>query len=517
MSERGLRIVDLLWHGVRLFPDKPALRIDGQERTYRELGARVEALAAQLAAGGIRPGDRVGLWLHNCHSWVESFLALDALGAVSVPVNTRLTGRELRQIFEVAQLHGLITTGRYRKRNYGDEAREVLRHAGGHVRIWEAQDELPPAQWPQVALGCAAQRSEVRTPVGVFCIQYTSGTTSIPKGVMLSDVAYLATAAYVARCQRLTPSSRFISAGPFFHCSGSMHALTVCLLAGCTLHSMSIWDAERFVDEVAAHRCDVSHMVYFRDVLALGGERVRERLASMQVTHDLGTPDYLRRIAGELGIPGVSNLYGMTETAGQFTMWFPDDPLELRIAGNGRHQPGNELRIADPDTLQQAEPGATGEIQMRGLTVSRGYFENPGAQAQAFTPDGWFRSGDLGRIGAQGQLVYVARLKEMIRVGGENLAPAEVEEVLRDVCGAAAVCVLGLPDARLDEVPAAVLVRPAAQDWAAVMGQLRQRLAGFKIPCAVYLADELPMTATNRVQRATLKSWILEDRLQRVV
>jgi acyl-CoA synthetase (AMP-forming)/AMP-acid ligase II len=237
----------------------------------------------------------------------------------------------------------------------------------------------------------------------------------------------------------------------------------------------------------------------------------------MQVTHDLGTPGFLRRIHDELGIPGISNLYGMTETCGEFTMWSPDDPLELRIGGNGRPQAGNEVRIADPESLQEVRTGDTGEIQMRGLTLSRGYFENPAAQAAAFTADGWFRSGDLGRIGEEGQLVYVARLKEMIRVGGENLAPAEVEQALRDICGTSAVCVLGVPDDRLDEVPAAVVVRPAHCDWPQAMAQLRQRLAGFKIPRAVYLADELPITATNRVQRATLKTWIEQERLQRVV
>lgn len=512
----GLRLVDLLWHNLRLHPDKVALRIDGHARTYRELAERVQLLMAHLS-GRVAPGDRVGLWLHNSPAWVEAFLALNALGAVSVPINTRLTGAELKLIFEAARLRGLVSTAQYRRRRYTEEACEALGRAGGQVHLWEAHDELPPAQWPERELGAPAGPAAEATPPGVFCIQYTSGTTSVPKGVMLTDAAYIATAAYVARCQRLTPSSQFISAGPFFHCSGSMHALTVCLLVGCTLHSLSTWDPERFLDEVAAHRCDVSHMVYYRDVLALGADRARERLASMQVTHDLGTPEYLRRIVDELGIPGVSNLYGMTETAGQFTMWFPDDPLELRITGNGRPQPGNTVRIADPDTLAEVAPGETGEIQMRGLTVSPGYFQNPEAQAQAFTPDGWFRSGDLGRIGQHGELVYVARLKEMIRVGGENLAPAEVEQVLRDLCGTAAVCVLGIPDQRLDEVPAAVLVRPAIRDWESTMAQLRQRLAGFKIPRAVYVADELPTTATNRVQRATLKSWILADRLERVV
>lgn len=516
MAPAGLRLVDLLWHNVRLYPDKVAVRIDGQARTFRELGERTEALVAHLGQF-IRPGDRVGLWLHNCHAWVETFLALNALGAVSVPINTRLTGVELEVIFQAAELHALVTTDHYRGRRYAQEACDVLRGAGRPVRVLQAHDQQAPAAWLRQTLGAAGAAPAARTPEGVFCIQYTSGTTSIPKGVMLTDAAYLATAAYVARCQRLTPSSRFISAGPFFHCSGSMHALTVCLLAGCTLNSLSIWDPQRFIDEVHAQQCDVSHMVYFRDVLALGADRARPLLASMQVTHDLGTPAFLARIVDELGIPGVSNIYGMTETAGQFTMWFPDDPRELRLAGNGRPQPGNQVRIADPDTLREVPAGATGEVQMRGPTLSPGYFRNPDAQAQAFTPDGWFRSGDLGRIGEQGQLVYVARLKEMIRVGGENLAPAEVEQALRDICQTPSVCVLALPDARLDEVAAAVLVRPANQDWPAVMAALRQRLAGFKVPRAVYLAAELPMTATNRVQRATLRSWIEQQRLQRVV
>lgn len=512
----ALRLVDLLWHDARLYPERVALRIDGTERTFAQLAARVQALAAHWSAS-VQPGQRIGLWFHNCHAWVESFLALNALGAVAVPINTRLTAVELRQIFGLARLHGLVTTRNYRKRNYLEEARQVLQDAGSGLRIWEADDELAPSQWAQADLGGQAMPQDATTPAGVFCIQYTSGTTSLPKGVMLTDAAYIATAAYVARCQRLTPSSRFISAGPFFHCSGSMHALTVCLLTGCTLTSMSVWEPQEFLDLVERHHCDVSHMVYFRDVLALGSPRARAQLASMQVTHDLGTPDFLQRIHDELGVPGISNIYGMTETGGQFTMWFPDDPLALRLSGNGRPQPGNLVRIVNPEDLAPVAAGGTGEIQMRGATLSPGYFANPQAQAEAFTPDGWFRSGDLGRIGADGQLVYVARLKEIIRVGGENLAPAEVEEALREVCGSASVCVLGMPDERLDEVPAAVLVHPQVQDWPQALAQLKLRLASFKVPRAVYLADELPQTATNRVQRAVLRSWIEQDRLERVV
>jgi fatty-acyl-CoA synthase len=351
----------------------------------------------------------------------------------------------------------------------------------------------------------------------VFCIQYTSGTTSVPKGVLLTDAAYVQTAAYVARCQSLTPASRFISAAPFFHCSGTMHALTVCLLAGCTLDSLSVWDPELFVDTVARRQSDTAHMVYFRDVLAAVRPDTRDKLASLRVAHDLGTPDFLMRIADELGITGISNLYGMTETCGQFTMWTPGDPLEQRVSGNGRPQPGNQIRIAHPESLEEVSQGDTGEIQMRGATVTSGYFANRDAQSLGFTQDGWFRSGDLGRIGDDGQLVYVARTKEMIRVGGENLAPAEVEQALRDICHTPQVCALGVPDTRLEEVVAAVLVQPKVSDWPMVLAQLRARLAGFKVPRAIYVADSLPITATNRVQRATLREWISSGQLQRVL
>ena len=511
----GLRIVDLLRHHAEQTPNRVALRIDGEPRSFLQLHQGVLQVAGRLQAIA-RPGDRVGLWFHNCFAWVECFLALDLLGAVSVPINTRLTGSELRVIMEAATLAAIITTPHYRKRRYTDEAIATLAPTGRSLAVLEASDTLPPSDWPVITL--EGERATLpRSPADVFCIQYTSGTTSVPKGVMLTDAAYLQTASYVVRCQRLTPTSRFISAAPFFHCSGTMHALTVCLLAGCTLDSLSVWDPEQFVDTVALRQCDTAHMIYFRDVLAIATSTTRERLSSLQVAHDLGTPEFLLRIADQLGVTGISNLYGMTETCGQFTMWTPGEPLAQRVGGNGRPQPGNQIRIVDPDNSAELPAGATGEIQMRGPTITQGYFANAEAMASGFSHDGWFRSGDLGRIGDDGELIYVARLKEMIRVGGENLAPVEVEQVLRDLCRTAQVCALGVPDPRLDEVVAAVLVAPQVSDWTELLARLRERLAGFKVPRAVYVADSLPMTATNRVQRATLKHWIESGQLQRVM
>ncbi|MDB5848582.1 MAG: putative AMP-dependent synthetase and ligase, partial [Rhodoferax sp.] len=268
---------------------------------------------------------------------------------------------------------------------------------------------------------------------------------------------------------------------------------------------------------VEAEGCDVSHMVYYRDVLALGRPGARQQLKTMRVTHDLGTRDYLLRLHDELGLAGISNIYGMTETAGQFTMWCPDDPLARRTGANGRPQPGNEIRLGDPDTGAALAAGQAGEIQMRGQTVSPGYFNRPEANTDAWTADGWLRSGDLGELTEDGELVYIARLKEIIRVGGENLAPAEVEQAMRDHCNLQQVCVLGVPNARLDEVPALVVVGAPETQWHELLPSLKAHLAGFKIPKEIYLADSFPMTATNKVQRAVLKEWIAGGRLTRVL
>lgn len=512
---RRLTLADLLAHNAAHYPTRPALRLDGRSYSYAQLQKAVDEVA-QTLKGWVGPGDRVGLWFHNCFNWLASFLALHAVGAVSVPINTRLTPAELQVILQDVRVRALITTRHYRGRAYLDEVMGLRARMDPGFAVLEASDDAAAAHWPVHPDARTRQAEGIATPDDLLCIQYTSGTTSLPKGAMLTTAAYLRTASYVARCQRLTPNSRFISAAPFFHCSGTMHAITVCLLAGCTLHAMSAWDPERFLDETERYACDVSHMVYYRDVLALGAPRARERLRTMQVSHDLGTRDFLARIRDELGIAGISNIYGMTETCGQFTMWYPDDPVDSRLGANGRVQPGNAVRIVDVDSGAVLPPGQSGEIQMRGPTVTPGYFNRPQATQEAFTADGWLRSGDLGTLTPEGELVYRARLKEIIRVGGENLAPAEVEQVLRDTFGVRQVCVLALPDERLDEVPAAVLVGASAVDWQAGLQQMRGRLAGFKMPRALYLSDELPITATNRVQRNVLREWIASGRLTRV-
>ena len=502
---------DYLRYNVRHFGDRTAVTIDDDALTHAQL-ARMVADARVRIGALIEPGDRVALWLPNSFAWIASFLAVASLGGVLVPVNTRLTGAEVTVILADAGVRVLITTPNYRGRNYLDEAQAIGNSLVAAVVA--APGNAAPAEW-QVWHGSGA-RGEPMPDKDVFCIQYTSGTTNKPKGVMLTQPLYIHAARYVVHCQRLTPVSSFMSAAPFFHCSGSMHAVTTCLIGAATLHSVSIWDPEYFVRLVERHRGDTGHGIFFRDIVALGA-KARQPLSTLKVASDIEPPEFLMRLAQEFGITGISNIYGMTETGGNLTMWFPHDPFEKRIAGNGRTQAPNEIRIVDPENGEPRGPNQPGEIQMRGPTITPGYYNRPEANAAAFTADGWFRSGDSGTLSADGELRYLARQRDVIRVGGENVAPAEIEQALCEETGLKLISVVGVPDERLGEVAAAIALASDAVDWPNVLDKVRGRLAGFKIPRHVYVTDAMPMTATNKVQRATLRQWIGQSRLTRVI
>jgi acyl-CoA synthetase (AMP-forming)/AMP-acid ligase II len=500
-----------LEHGAWHYPDKTALSVDGEALTYAGLARAADEFAAALARHGLA-APTVALWLPNSHAWAAAFLGTSRSDGVAVPVSTRLTAAEMEYIVRHAGADVLVTTAGYRGRDHAAEAASRFA-GGGDGPALVVAGSAGGTRWMS---GVRRPAAPVPHPEGLLCVQYTSGTTAQPKGVMLSQANYLFAAHAVGRCQLLTPGSQFISAAPFFHCSGSLHALAVCLAAGCTLHTLSAWDAERCADTVYRHACDAGHGLFFPDLLELERATAWRQLASLRTAGGIGSATVLRRVHEELGIAGVAALYGMTETCGNHTMWFPDDPLEQRLLAHGRAHPGAAVRIV-PDGAGAAT-GDEGEIQVRGPNVTRGYYRDEGATAALFTADGWLRTGDTGRLSPQGELTYLARSRELIRVGGENLAPLEVEEALVEATGAQGACVVGVPDARLAEVPVAVLVLGAAPvpHWDAALQRLRERLAGFKLPRSIYLAEELPLTSNRKLRRAEVRRWIADGTLRRV-
>lgn len=502
---------EIMAHNRFYYGDRTAITIDECAITFSQLG-KLASDVRNFLGQFVCEGEAVAIWLPNSFAWVASLLAARELGAVVVPVNTRLTAREMAYIIEDSGAVAVIAASDFRGRDFVAEAVATLPSG---VVVVDASNDSEASAWQAIG-NRGAQNRVVPLAAGLMFIQYTSGTTNEPKGVMITEDAFMLTANYCARAQRLSPSSQFMSATPLFHCSGNMHALTTCLIAGSTLHTMSMWDVEKFLHLCSKFRGDVGHGIFMRDVLAYGTEKARRFLGTLDVLAATGSQDDLLMIHDELGIRGVSNLFGMTECCGNLTMWHPDAPLKARISGNGRPQAGNEIRIMGIDSLEPLPAGEAGEIQIRGPTITRGYFNSQDQTAAAFTEDGWLRTGDIGTLTPEFGLSYKTRLKEMIRVGGENVASAEVEQVLREVTDLKELCVVAVSDERLGEVPVLVAVVPEGFDWGSMVPRLRERLAGFKIPRAIYTTASFEKTATNRIQKGRVRRDLAEGKLERI-
>ena len=320
----------------------------------------------------------------------------------------------------------------------------------------------------------------------------------------------LRNAACAAARLGVRPDDRYLNCRPFFHVAGTTLSLLVCLATGAALVTPPTFEPGAALRLLEAERCTLisGNDSIFQLLLAHPAFR-RDRL-HLRGGWAAAGPQTMRRIVEEMGVRDLCWAYGLSEASPNVVLSDHRDPPELRIAGLAAPHPGLDLRIADPDTLSPPPPEAPGEIQLRGWSVMRGYHNDPEATARAFTPDGWMRTGDLGALTSEGRLRLAGRLKDVIRVGGENMAPAELEEVLLGHPAVAMAQVVGVPDPRLGEVPVAfVLPRegsavspPALLDW------LRPRCAGFRLPRHLWLVDgfeAIGMTASGKVQKGRLR------------
>lgn len=501
-----------------------------ERHTWAGLATASRRIAAALHAAGIGKGDHVGLMLGNSGPWIAAFFACASLGAVTVPVNTRFKRDELLFCLRQAEVKLLIHADTF----LGIDFTALLRQVEPAV-----DDRLPGAALPRLrqvvtigetavpvgatpyeaflAAGGAVTDEELGRlaacvdPDDILLIQYTSGTTSFPKGAMLSHLNMLGDAASVARRMGVRAEDRYFSIRPFFHVAGSTLSVLVSLVSGCCLLSMPRFDVDRALKMLESERC----------TLTSGNDTIFLMLMSHQDfdparLHLTGGwaaagPEIMQKIRDVMRVPHVCNAYGQSEASPNVLLSDRDDAFELRRDGFMLPHPGVEVRLADADTEQVLAPGTgQGEIQVRGWNVMRGYYNMAQATAKAFTSDGWLRTGDMGEQRADGRVRMVSRLKDMYRVGGENVAPAEVEEVLHAHPAVQQAQVIGVPDARLGEVTGAfVLLQPGrkASD-AELIAWCAARCANFKVPRYLALVDtfeNIGMTGSSKVQKNKLR------------
>jgi len=457
--------------------------------SYAELYLKAKHSAGAMQALGVGKGDRVAILLPNGEDWLALFYGAALIGAVTVPVNTRFKSAEIGFCLGQSGAKALFYVNRFLNNDYARMVKET-----GFENSIEIS-RLGKGEYKPVAVD----------PRDLLLIQFTSGTTAYPKGVMLTHDSMLRNAWAAGARVGIRSEDRYFNCRPFFHVGGSTLSALMSLVSGACLVTLPTFEAGAALEMLERERCTLisGNDTIFQ--MLMGHEDFPKRRLALRGGWAAAGPQTMRQIIDRLGMKTVCAAYGLSEASPNVVMSDWRDPEELRVNGLARPLPGLELRISDE-----------GEIQVRGWSLMQGYCNNPEATAKAFTDDGWLRTGDLGELTADGRLRMVGRLKDVFRVGGENVAPAEVEEVLLAHPAVETAQVIGVPDARLGEVPCAYITLKSGfevteeelKNWA------RERSANFKVPRYLRIVDNfesIGMTASGKVQKTKLRERALRE------
>lgn len=510
-------------------PDAEALVIAGRRLTWAGLAREVGRMAAGLRALGIRRGDHVAVLMGNSLEWVTFFYAAATVGAVTVPVNTRFKPDELAYCLKQADVKLLFLVDRFLKIDFVDMLRAVCPGVDRALpdpafpllgRVIVLGSDVPAGAMTLEAMLAAgatasAVADEVR-PDDVLLMQFTSGTTSYPKGVMLTHDNMLRNAAYVAERFDCRPGDRYYSARPFYHVAGTTLSLLAALAVGACLLSSPTFEPGEALRVMAEERCTLTSGNDTMFLMMMNHPDFGQRPLALRGGWASAGAEASRQIVERMGMKGLCHAYGLSETSPNVSMSWHNDDLGKRIEGWGHILQDVEVRIADPETGKDQPPGRPGEILVRGWSVMQGYYRMPEQTARAIDADGWLHSGDLGVMDGDGRLRFLTRIKDVFRVGGENVAPAEVEDVLHRHPAIKQAQVIGVPDPRLVEVPAAyVILREGARATPAEIADwCRERMANFRVPRYVKIIDtfeNIGMTGSAKVQKNKLRAQALID------
>ncbi|MGO9857719.1 MAG: FadD3 family acyl-CoA ligase [Acidimicrobiales bacterium] len=506
----------LLTSSEERFADQVAIRDGDVSLTYPELAAAARNFAGALVESGIEPGDRVSIWCFNCVEWVVAVLGIFSAGAVLIPINTRFKGVEAADVLARGEVRALVTVTDFLDTDYvamleatGAElpALETVIVARGAARGdavgWA--DFLGRATPDSVAE--ADRRSAGLGPDDRSDILFTSGTTGVPKGVVMTHGRTLTVARDWVAMTGLQAGDVYLQVNPYFHMFGLKAGILASVVAGATMLPEPVFDVERVLARVSSEHVTVlpgAPTIY--QAILDHPQRDAHDLSSLRVavTGAADIPvELIRRVHAELPFSMIVTGYGLTEGGTASATTAGDDP-EAIATTVGRARPGFELRVVG-EAERDVEPGEAGEVLLRGGSVMAGYLDDPDETAKVLSPDGWLRTGDLGVIDDAGRLRIVGRVKDMFIVGGFNAYPAEIENALLRHPAVRQAAVIGVPDQRLGEVGMAFVV--ASPDVSAddIIEWSRNEMANYKVPRAVKIVDELPLNATGKVVKETLR------------
>lgn len=516
----------------RKWPHRESLVFRDQRWTHGQFNDEVDRVARALMANGVNRGDHVAIWITNRPEFLFLFYAIIKIGAVVIPLNTRYRVLDLAYALVHSECTTVVTIERGGPIEFGamvEQALGVIEPLpNGRVRSAKCPDiervifvDGEPMSgalsWSRFLAGAdrvSAEELSIRAaqvdPDGVALIMYTSGTTGNPKGVMLGHILVRMCTERAAQFG-MTQADISLNYLPLFHMFSLGYIALHCILTGASQVLMETFDAEEALNVIKAERATMLHGfdTHFNDMINAKKRMSGVDVSSLRVGCFAGGLENTVPIAIETQkelCPTLSG-WGMTETGSGQTSSFLDDDLDKRCRASGFPMPGVEIRIVDPDTGLDVPQGTQGEILQRSYCCMIGYFKDPDATAATIDKDGWLHTGDAGLLRPDGHLRVLGRYKDMLKVGGENVSPAEVETLLLQVPEIAQVAVVGSPDPRLNEVAVAfaVLKSGATIEPERVIEFCRGKLASYKIPRRVIFTDSLPMTPSGKIQKHKLR------------
>ncbi len=529
-------------HEFMVYPDRN-LRF-----TYAEFNDRVDKLASALLTLGVKKGDKVGVWAKNVPDWLTILFATAKIGGILVTVNTNYKLAELEFILKNADIHTICITAGYRDSDFVKMIYELIPELTtcerGHLVsercpmlknvVYIGHEKLRgiynTAELIQLGTYQPKDRLEqVKSEISCFDVvnmQYTSGTTGFPKGVMLTHHNILNNGNTVGECMHYTSADRVLTCVPLFHCFGCVLALCAVITHGATMVMVEDFDPLIVLASVQSEKCTALYGVPTMFIAELNHPMFNMfDLTSLRTGIMAGAPcpiETMKQVMERMHCKDIISVYGLTESSPGMTATRVTDTPEIRATTVGQALPFVEVKIVNPETGEDAPIGVQGEICCRGYNVMKGYYNNPEATQDVIDEGGWLHSGDLGEMDEQGYLRVTGRIKEMIIRGGENIYPREIENFLYKMPEIEAVEVSGLPSPKYGEqVAAYIRVKEGCSlTFEDVRVFCRGNIARYKIPKYIFFVNEFPMTASGKIQKYKLKDIglaLLKERNEEVV
>ena len=514
-------------HEFMIYPDR------GLRFTYKEFDERVNIFAKGLLSIGVTKGSKVGVWAKNVPDWMTFMFATAKIGAVLVTVNTNYKNAELEYIMKNADIHTMCMVNGYRDSDYVqilyDLVPELKTTQRGKLRsekfpelrnvVYIGQEKLRGMYNTSelMKLGTLVGDDELeRAKSRVDChdeinMQYTSGTTGFPKGVMLTSHNILYNGLTIGDRMHFTAADRLLICVPLFHCFGCVLGVCSVITHGSTMVMVEDFDPLKVLASVHRERCTALHGVPTMFIAELHHPMFDMfDLSSLRTGIMAGAPcpiETMKQVMDKMYCKEIISVYGLTETSPGMTASATTDSMEIRATTVGRAFPNVEVKVLDPQTNEECPPGTPGEMCCKGYNIMKGYYKNPEATAAIIDENGFLHSGDLGVMDENGYFRITGRIKEMIIRGGENIYPREIENFLYKMPQIEAIEVAGIPSPKYGEqVGAFIKIKEGCTlTEEEVKLYCRGQIARYKIPKYIFFVEGYPMTASGKIQKYRLK------------